>query len=233
MPVKKINVLFISSWFQNRLKPTASKFVFRHAEAISLYCDIIVLHICFDKNKNGKRLDIIEETKRNIKIIYIYINKPILKLNKFPLYLIAYKKGFNLINKKIGKIDIVHANVIFPVGLIFLFLKSYRKIPFVLTEHWTGYLPENPEKIGFIKNLLIRKIILRSLAILPVSRNLYDAMIERKYSGKYQVVPNVVNTNLFTVRQKNYCPIKKILHISSLLDEQKNVYGILKVIRVC
>jgi glycosyltransferase involved in cell wall biosynthesis len=231
MPDKKINVLFISSWFPNRIKPTAGKFVHRHAEAISQYSNVTVLHVCFDKNQRGSNFEIIEETKGNISIIYIYIKKQITILGKFVSYLKAYKKGFAIVSEKYGKIDIIHANVIFPSGLVVLFLRSYKKIPIVFTEHWSGYLPDNPRKIELWKKYIIKEIIRKSSYILPVSENLKRAMLRLGLKGKYQVIPNAVDTNIFTAHYRDIPSNKKILHISSLQDSSKNVSGILRVIK--
>ena len=41
---KRHKILFISSWFPNKLEPTNGNFVQRHAEAVSLLHDVEVLH---------------------------------------------------------------------------------------------------------------------------------------------------------------------------------------------
>jgi len=231
MLAKKIKVLFIASWFPSRVKPTASTFVLRHAEAVSLYSDINVLHVCFDNNLKRSKFEIVEEKRGVLNIIFIYIKKPGLFLNKFPLYLKAYKRGYKFISEKYGKPQIIHANVLFPVGLVNLFLRSYRKTPIVFTEHWSGYLHESPLKIGLFKKIFLRKIAERSSFLMPVSENLKNAMQDMGIKGNYQVVPNAVETNIFSAQPKHIRTNKTILHISSLQDETKNISGILNVIK--
>jgi len=48
MEAAKINVLFVSSWYPTRDKPTAGNFVQKHAEAVALYASVDVLHVAFD-----------------------------------------------------------------------------------------------------------------------------------------------------------------------------------------
>jgi len=231
MLVNKIKVLFISSWFQSRVKPVSSQFVQRHARAASLYTDVSFLHVCFDKNQKNKKFEIVENTIDNVNTTYIYIKKPFVTFLKIFLYLKAYKKGFDFVSEKYGKPDIIHANVLFPVGLVFLFLKSFKKTTFVFTEHWSGYLPDNPIKIGFIKKFFIKKIAHQAAVIIPVSENLKKAMLDNGIHGNYRVIPNVVDTNLFTDYVKDTHIHKKFLHISSLQDQAKNITGILNVIK--
>ncbi|MBL7878650.1 MAG: hypothetical protein JNN23_02125, partial [Chryseobacterium gambrini] len=47
-----MQVLFISSWFPNKLEPTNGNFVQRHAEAVSLLHDVEILHTIGDSEQN-------------------------------------------------------------------------------------------------------------------------------------------------------------------------------------
>jgi len=132
---------------------------------------------------------------------------------------------------KYGKPDIIHANVLLPVGLLFLLLKQFRKIPFVFTEHWTGYLPGDSVKIGKKDLFLSRLIARRAAMIMPVSNDLKNAMINLKLYGNYRVIPNVVNEDFFKPLIKESIHDKvKFLHVSSLYDFQKNISGIIRTV---
>jgi len=226
---KKIKTLFISSWYPNRVKPTLGNFVQKHAEAASLFADVTVLHVCFDKCES--KFEIVQELQGKINTIIIYINRPQIFFRKFFLYLKAYRIGLDLIIEKSGKPDIVHANVLFPVGLVFLFLRAFKKLPFVFSEHWTGYLLEDPSKINFFRKYFTRKIAGKASCIMPVSENLKNAMLKFGFKGNYKVIPNVVDTSVFIAKNNIASPKKNILHVSSFDDEQKNISGIIKVIK--
>ena len=49
--------------------------------------------------------------------------------------------------------DLVHVQVALKAGLIALYLKWKYRIPYVLTEHWSGYYPE-AQRTAYIKNLI-------------------------------------------------------------------------------
>jgi len=228
---KKYKVLFISSWYPNRVKPTLGNFVQKHAEAVSLYADVSVLHVCFDENLVDKTYEIISTEINNVKTIIIYCKKNSNLLFRFCRYLNAYRWGMKLLIGPNGKPDIIHANVIFPVGLLFCFSNIFAKFPYVITEHWTGYLPGNPVKIGTFQKYLLKKIVKKASMMMPVSENLKNAMMALGLKGNYRVVPNVADTTLFSVSAKKDSSVKNILHISSLDDAQKNVSGILRVMK--
>jgi len=124
-------------------------------------------------------------------------------------------------------------HVLYPAGLFALFLKWIYGIPYVVTEHWTGYLQQS-----FVKQpLMVRwlsRLVSRSASILvPVTSNLQQAMMEQGFRNKYQIVPNVVDARFFhpALSADTKKSVKRILHISSLKDDHKNIRGILRVIK--
>ena len=76
MSKKRIKVLFISSWFPNRIKPTLGNFVEKHAESVSSFVDVAILHVCFDNNIRTKKAEIIESIEKNITRTIIYVKPP-------------------------------------------------------------------------------------------------------------------------------------------------------------
>ena len=67
----------------------------------------------------------------------------------------------------------------------------------------------------------------------PVSNDLANSMRKFGMLGKYTVVPNVVDTELF--RPTDDVPKRgtfHALHISSLRDDQKNVSGLLRAVAI-
>lgn len=231
MEVNPLHILFISSWYPNRVQPTLGNFVQKHAEAVSDFARVTVLHVCYDDTVKGSKHEVVEQSEGKIRTIFIYLKKNSNSFFRFYKYLKAYSAGMKMVKKEYGTPDIIHANVLLPVGIVFCFLRSFSNIPFVFTEHWAGYLPEYPFRISLVKKYFVKKIIKRSKAILPVTDNLKNAMIQRGFKGKYIVVPNVVDTDIFIPVQNNVDAVKHILHVSSPDNDQKNISGILNIIK--
>ena len=236
MSNKKIKVLFISSWFPTRNNTTKGNFVEKHIQAVSELCETAVLHVVADQqmkheveislSKHGEILYLIIYFKPiELKIPFI---SGIIKLNK---YISLYFKGYKIISKGFGKPDIIHGNILFPVGIIAYLFKKFKKIPYVFTEHWTGYTQDDQNHAGKIELIFSRIIARNAKMIMPVSEHLKNSMINIGLKADYKVIPNVVNTEIFKPDNENIkFGIKKILHISTLIDEQKNFTGILNVI---
>jgi len=239
--MQKPNVLFISSWYPSKEHPTLGNFVQRHAESINPYVNLFVVYVASSndiksdyeiehKIIDGVNTTIVYYKKVNSKLPFY---NSILKLKR---YRKGYKKGIDFVESKfnISKIDITHCNVTFPAGLIALDLKKKRDIPYVLTEHWTLFLPYKNDfsKLPFYIKGQMRKIVTEADKMVPVSTHLRNSMILNGLKGKYSVLPNVVDTQLFNIGEDSTNEIKNILHISTLVDDHKNIRGIFSTMKI-
>jgi glycosyltransferase involved in cell wall biosynthesis len=233
---KKLNILFLSAWYPNRVIPTDGNFVQKHAEAVALRSNVAALHVCSDPACKES----IELTEANIHGIYtvnVYYKKighsiPLVsQLQKMFRYLKAHSLGLKMVRKKFPEIDLVHQNILYPVGIVSWYLKKIQKIPYVITEHHTIYLPINKIPIPYFQKQ-VSKIIARNASVIaPVSENLKNAMIDVGLKAHYEVVYNVVDTKIFHPSNDQHTHQKvKFLHISSLKDSQKNLSGMLRVV---
>ena len=61
----------------------------------------------------------------------------------------------------------------------------------------------------------------------PVSHSLQGALQSLSFGNHYEVVPNVVDTTIFTSKKEREVPFR-FIHISTLYDDHKNVSGLLR-----
>jgi len=223
--MNKLNILFLTSWYPNKKAPTLGNFVQRHAEAVSNQHNVFVL---FTTSLPNLKQDFLIESKehKNLTEVIVYYKKPITKIEKALWVFKALHVGFNKITKS-NNIDLVHLNVIRPLGFFALYLKKFKKLKYIITEHWTGFLPENNffEKLSFFEKQLIKSVAKSAEKICPVSENLGQKMELKGLSNLYFPIPNVVDFDLFHANEKrgNY-----FLHVSHLKQEHKNIFGILE-----
>lgn len=207
----RYKILFISSWFPNKLEPTNGNFVQRHAEAVSLKNDVEILH-CIGDSAQSEKFIFDDHTINDIRTLVVYYKNTKNPLLNFFRRMIAYNKGF----AKIKTPDLVHANVMQQSMLFAVHLKKKYHIPFVITEHWSGFLNTNRAKLSKIQ-LLISKFIAKNAAyILPVSQYLLSDLKDLRFRNNMKVVENVVDTNLFKVKDKT-SETFTFLHISNLI----------------
>jgi glycosyltransferase involved in cell wall biosynthesis len=96
-----------------------------------------------------------------------------------------------------GSPDLCHVHVLARSGFLALKLKRTQGIPFVITEHWSGYLPQSGALKASRKTPYYRRIANQAAAIHTVSQNLANAMKEHGILNKFSVIPNVVDTGIF------------------------------------
>lgn len=206
-------ILFISSWFPSKIEPTNGNFVQRHAESVALLHDVEILHAIGDPTQ--KETYVFDEQIINgIKTLIVYYRNsrnPFLNIIR---RMKAYQKGFS----KMQKPDLVHANVLHNSMLFAVYLKKRFKIPFVISEHWSGFLKINRHKVSKTQLFVAKIIANHADFVLPVSNYLSNDLKELKWNTQLAVIGNVVDTDLFRVKleSENKDPFI-FLHISNLI----------------
>lgn len=221
---KKLHIVFLCGWYPSKVLPTNGDFIERHAKAVSTLHKVTVFHIITDVNATQK----IEITSNNLNGIDTHI--AYLKKVKNP-FLKAYLflKAYKLLLTKVHHFDLIHLNEVFPFGLFCLYSKFFHKKKYIISEHFTGYHFPQSKNISFLKKLALKVIIKNAHFICPVTNNLKDSMQLLGLKGNYKRVPNVVDTNLFYPKEDTNT-VFKIIHISNMNNEHKNIEGILRVV---
>ena len=207
----RFKVLFISSWFPNKLEPTNGNFVQRHAEAVSLLHDVEILHAIGDSTQNEKFI-FDDKVINGIRTLIVYYKNSKNPLLNFYRRMKAYQLGF----KRVEKPDLVHGNVLHNNMLFAVYLKKKYKIPFVITEHWSVFQEVNHFKISEISKIFARTIANNASYILPVTQNLIFGLRKLKIFASMKVIGNVVDTKIFNFEKKQSQNFT-FLHVSNLI----------------
>lgn len=221
---RKLHILFLCSWYPSRVIPFNGDFIQRHAEAVTLEHKVTALHIVTDPDCK-QTIEIDRKVLKGVDTIIAYLKQTRNTFKKAYLFCRAFRK----IIKEIDRVDIVHLNILFPLGIFALYLKWFRKKPFIISEHWTSYQYPLCKNISLVERFISTIITKNALFVCPVSRHLQKAMQDLGFKGNYYPVPNVIDTDLF-IPSNLKSPEFNILHISSMNDHQKNISGILDVI---
>jgi glycosyltransferase involved in cell wall biosynthesis len=221
---KKLHILFLNSWYPSKVFPVNGDFIQRHAQAVARKHQVTVIHIITDTSL--KKSSYTDTNIHNVRELIFYLKPSRNIFTKAKNYFQAFQK----LVKKAGKFDIVHVNRLYPAGLFALYLKYTKKLPYIISEHFTGYLEITAKTFNFSELFLSKLIVKNASFTCPVSENLAQNMRKIGLNGNYVIVPNVVDTNLFFPSKKPPNQFT-ILHISSLVDDHKNITGILQVIR--
>ncbi len=225
-----MKVLFLSLWYPNRYDAMSGLFVRKHAQAVAAYADVYVLYLC--AHKAVKRFEIEEQEVHGVKEMIVYYPATRFIPTKIRRFLKGYRKGFNKLFKSWGKPDVVHANVFMRNAFMGYYLKKRYGIPYVVSEHWSRYLPENMSYSGKVRRKITEKISAEAECVMPVSTTLKLAMKDQGLAGaNYKVVPNVVDDFFYSSKKESKdTRIKRLLHVSCFDERSKNGIGIVKAI---
>lgn len=228
-----LKVLVLASWYPNKTDAFAGDFIQRHVLATSAYAKCVVLFITKDESL-GKREEKIEVSNEDGVIVYrAYYGRSsnisiLEKFRSLRTYIALQEKLIQKIQKDHGIPDIVHVQVTMKAGLGAIYFKKQLQIPYVVTEHWSGYYRESVPNI-YQQSSMFRKFTRQILSganlLLPVTNDLGRLIANSFTKTPYQAVPNVVNTDLFFY--KEYRPSTfRFIH-PSYLNYQKNPEGML------
>lgn len=224
-------VVWVAQWYPHEGEPYAGDFIQRHAKAVALYMPVYVF-ACFPHTHNHEKVQVtgyLTET-----IIYF---EPTQAGNKFLDKVLLWKRWKQLLQSSIqqhiathGKPDLLHCHITLNAGWIGLWAKKTLHIPYLITEHWSGYMPgayNGFEKYNRWSKRLFKKIITEASVVTTVSKALATAMQQIENDSIYTIIPNVVDEEIFhlpavSFEKRSY----RLLHISTF-NYQKNMAAML------
>ena len=132
--------------------------------------------------------------------------------------------------------DVVQLNVIQKQGLLALWLKRRFAIPYIIIEHWSGYLPENGQfrQMSSLQKRFYQRIASQAEMILTVSPALQRAMQSNGIKAKsWGTIDNVVD-EFFKISafSRQHSEKKILLHVSCFDEKAKNVKGLLRAAKM-
>ncbi|MBF9143172.1 glycosyltransferase [Hymenobacter properus] len=242
--MKTPRVLHLPKWYPNRFDDQDGDFVGRHVAAIAAHggVDAAVLFAAVARGPLPTLTEAEEDFSGPVPTLRYYyraaptglgfVDKPL----KLLLYFWCLLRGYRRLRRHWGgqRPDVVHVHVLLRTGLFAWALKAVRGIPYIITEHWTLYLPQRSGGITWLRRVLTRAVVRRAAALHTVSGGLRDAMAALGFvNANSVVIANVVDTDLF---QPNYQfinpPIHQptLLHVSAFHNKVKNLSGVLRVV---
>ena len=226
-------VLFLCSWYPNRRNPTLGNFVQKHAEAACLLNEVVVLAIVADETIHS--IEVVENRRGELNEVLVYFPKKktgFLSFSKLRSFL-SYKKAFDIgmkrVNQLVGRPDIVHLNVIYPLGYFARKLKEKLGVPMVISEHASGFQGGANAYPKVILSLA-KKVLKSSACVMPVSNDLGERLKQLSPNITIKVIPNVVNEAIF-IPSEEIDVTNKFVHISTAFEPAKNLLGIIRTVK--
>ena len=229
-----LKILTLCSWYPNDTNPTLGNFVQKHADTIAINNQAVALSVFPSSQEKAIRL--VTNQRNQLQEIIVYYPKKVIgfapyrRIVNFLSHRKAFRLGYAKVEALIGKPDIVHLNIVYPLGIWALLLKLRHSIPYVVTENSSGFHVDSSHAYPKPIMKLCAVILKNASVLMPVSRNLKGSL--EKLSGKkrFEIICNVVDEKLFKASESIEEKPSRLIHISTGVDSIKNLTGMIKVI---
>ncbi len=237
-----MKVLYFSAWYPHRYDAMAGLFVRKHAEAVAAQgADVAVFYLhqapLLSLPQGGRTAAeplsswVEQETNGVREFYYYYYYSAKNKIETYTNFWKGFLEGYKRIFATWGKPDVVQVNVLAKNAWCAYYLWKRFAIPYVVIEHWSGYLPANGGYKGFFHKRITERIAKEAKCLMPVSPILMEAMKTHGIVNKHwELVNNVVDDFFFResgVRSQD-SGLFTFLHVSCFDEAAKNTCGILR-----
>ena len=195
MNKERKHIVFLARWYPHRYDPMFGLFVQRHAESAALFNDITVIYCqqttdngqqtgrdvstapiinkqdVDDASDNNSKFEIVRTLENNVDTIRVYYKKPKNKILSLIRFYRANMKALKLCKKP----DLIHVHILTRLGVVAWIQKLLHKTPYIITEHWSRYLPGN-DFGGFLRKMFTKIVVRNAETVTTVTENLAIAM---------------------------------------------------------
>lgn len=234
-------IVVLPSWYPNKLDKFGGDFIQRHVKAIASVRRQFVIYVVKDEFAaitNDVSVNINEAGLYTEKIIYYHVRKTgMIAIDKILSQVKSNRLYHEALKKYIeanGIPQLIHVHVSLKAGLVALWAKNKWSIPFIISEHWSVFLPEANYKVKdlpMFQQWAIKKILKSASGLSVVSAQLGRAIADKYTSPSHVVIPNVVDHAIFLPGYDIKDTGAHFIHASSMLYE-KNIEGILTAFHI-
>ncbi|MEA5111375.1 D-inositol-3-phosphate glycosyltransferase [bioreactor metagenome] len=220
---KHLHILYLPRWYPCKQDPMLGLFVKKHAlAAVKAGYRVSVAYAVPDKELPGgiKYSTEVKQEDAFTEVITAYLNTG--GFSSHWRQVAAWKKAIKLCVRQSGRPELVHAHILTRTAVIAALLSLAWRIPYLVTEHWSRYYPENLQYKGWLRKLITRFLLKNAGSVSVVSDRLANAMHKQGLRFDTELLPNVVDTVLFHPAGELIDPYK-IISVTCFEERSKNL----------
>ena len=220
-----MTVLWLASWYPSRVLPTSGDFVARMAAATAARTRIVVLHAVADGGVVDREL---AYTAGPFPVLRVYYPPASNRVAQVLALFAAYTAGLRHLRQLGHRFDLLHLHCLRPAAPVARWWAFRHGWPLLITEHWTGWRRNTTRPASWAERQMFFPALRHARRFLPVNAVQAEELRTRGIRTPSTVVPNVVDTALFSLR---FTPPEKsfrFVHISSLNEAAKRVRPLLR-----
>ena len=190
-----MKVLVVTTAYPTPTAPASGIFVREHARAAALHADVAVLHL--DRSHDHHGFPVLQrvegEELPTWRVTYPWSPSPL----SSALHFAAAARGWRAVRRSGFRPDVVHAHF-FLAGVPAAFMARRARVPLVVSEHWSVFLPEDPMTLSPALRRAASFAYACADVVLPVSDALRRGIEANGLTARrFDLVRNVVDTDLF------------------------------------
>jgi glycosyltransferase involved in cell wall biosynthesis len=199
-----VKVLFITNWYPTHDFSYGGVFVREHAKAVRAAGNyVVVLHVPQEAASGLRELWTMEEEhdpelSEGVRTYHVRHRGLPLRGGSYLLYLRAASKAYGRLREGGFEPDLIHAHV-YSAGIPALMIGRRDRIPVVVSEHFSGF---SRRKLSRVELRRARYVYEHAARGLPVSLSLQRSIEAYGIHGRFEVVPDVVDTSLFHLAEQ-------------------------------
>lgn len=222
-PDKHLHILYLPRWYPSNQDPMFGLFVKKHAlAAVKAGYRVSVAYAVPDKELPGgsKYSTEVKQEGAFTEVITTYLSTG--GFSGQWRQAVAWRKAIKLCVRQSGRPELVHAHILTRTAIIAALLSILWRIPYLITEHWSRYYPENLQYKGWLRKTVTRYVVKKAGSVSVVSERLATAMQRQGLRFYPELLPNVVDTTLFQPAKDNVDPYK-IISVTCFEERSKNL----------
>ena len=233
---KRKTVFLITKWYPNRYDPQLGVFIQKQVKAISCFADVVVFYAQSFENGSVTKTETVVQREEGITEYLVYYPKskslfsPVVNAIR---YYKAWKNTMHSITKEGIHPDLIHAYILLRPVILGWYLSKKFRIPYIVSEQWSGYATGRYQHQSWLRKTLSTFFTNRAQGGTVVSEFLKKKMNASGFRNPFVVIPNIIDTEAAA------SPVKriwegtktKILIVADLVDEIKNIRGVLEVFK--
>lgn len=222
-PTKK-HILILPRWYPNQSDIQLGIFIQNQAKLLKNNFDISVIYVQSTVNQTEKFK--IETSTENGFLEQIVYFKQDTSIFKKIINFKRYKKAQLIAFKNIKtSVDLCHVHVPIRPSFLALNLLKYKRIPFVITEHWSGHLNGQYKAKSKIYKWYYNQTLKKATKISCVSLFLQNNFKQNTGLDSI-VIPNYIESTNATTEFEKHNKIN-VLSVNDFNNAIKNVTGII------
>lgn len=218
--MRRLKLLVVPKWYPWPDRPVFGAFCREHARALATEHDVVVLASLATPRPDFAIFRLEDAVEDGIRTLRVRYRRPFFRPAAMGCQLLGMLAAWRRLRSEGWRADVVHAHV-FEAAPPALVLGRLSRAPVAITEHYTGF---QRGLVNGYDRLIAKWVFEHADLVAPVSEELAGHLRELAPRAKFEVVPNVVDTEAFAPGGDQRPGNERLLNVAALAEKKGHRY---------